>query len=45
MDQTAKVLVLSESQQTKRKEAGGELKKSNYIDDDEMNKRVVKWLN
>lgn len=45
IDQTTKVYVLSEYELAKLKQADEDLKNGDFIDGDEMDRRVEKWLN
>ena len=45
IDESTEIYILSEPQHEKLKEADEDLKNGNFIDGDEMNKRVAKWLN
>ena len=45
IDESTQVYILSEPLQEKLKAANADLENGNFIDGDEMNKRVAKWLN
>lgn len=45
IDESTQVYILSEPLQEKLKAANEDLENGNFIDGDEMNKRVAKWLN
>ena len=45
IDESTEVYILSEPQLKKLKEVDEDLKNGNFIDGDQMNKRVAKWLN
>ena len=44
IDETSKVYVLSEYELAKLKQADEDLKNGNFIDGDEMDRRIEKWL-
>lgn len=45
IDESNDIYILSQPQHEKLKEADEDLKNGHFIDGDEMNKRVAKWLN